>query len=82
MNTRQIGSEPRRERMDRTVNTRIRTLLRRDEGASAIEYSFLVAAIAAIIVVVVFAIGSKLQQAAVHLQQLEHRGGHHRNVLT
>ena len=45
--------------MDRTVNTRIRTLLRRDEGASAVEYSFLVAAVAAIIVVVVFAIGTR-----------------------
>lgn len=37
--------------------TRIRTTLRRDEGASAVEYGLLVAAIAAIIVVVVFTLG-------------------------
>ena len=32
--------------------------LRRDEGASAVEYGLLVAAIAAIVVTVVFAIGN------------------------
>ncbi len=37
--------------------TRIRTALRHDEGASAVEYGLLVAAIAAIIVLIVFAIG-------------------------
>ena len=43
--------------------TRIRTTLRHDEGASAVEYGLLVAAIAAIIVVVVFALGSKVKAA-------------------
>jgi pilus assembly protein Flp/PilA len=35
--------------------------LRRDEGASAVEYGLLVAAIAAIVVTVVFAIGRFVQ---------------------
>ena len=43
--------------------TRIRTTLRHDEGASAVEYGLLVAAIAAIIVVVVFALGGKVKAA-------------------
>jgi pilus assembly protein Flp/PilA len=43
--------------------TRIRTALRHDEGASAVEYGLLVAAIAAIIVVVVFALGTKVKAA-------------------
>ena len=34
--------------------TRIRTTLRREDGASAVEYGLLVAAIAALIVAVVF----------------------------
>ena len=37
---------------------RIRTHVRRDEGASAVEYGLLVAAIAAVIVAVVFGLGS------------------------
>ena len=40
--------------------TRIRTTLRRDEGASAVEYGLLVAAIAAIIVAVVFLLGQRV----------------------
>ena len=40
--------------------TRIRTSLRHDEGASAVEYGLLVAAIAAVIVGVVFLLGSKV----------------------
>ena len=43
--------------------TRIRTTLRRDEGASAVEYGLLVAAIAAIIVGVVFILGGKVSSA-------------------
>jgi pilus assembly protein Flp/PilA len=43
--------------------TRIRTSLRRDEGASAVEYGLLVAAIAAVIVVIVFTLGTKVQAA-------------------
>jgi pilus assembly protein Flp/PilA len=43
--------------------TRIRTTLRRDEGASAVEYGLLVAAIAAVIVVIVFALGTKVRAA-------------------
>jgi Flp pilus assembly pilin Flp len=35
----------------------IRPVRRRDDGASAVEYSFIVAAIAAILVVIVFAVG-------------------------
>jgi len=41
--------------------TRIRTALRHDEGASAVEYGLLVAAIAAIIVAVVFTLGTKVK---------------------
>lgn len=41
--------------------SRIRTHIRRDEGASAVEYGLLVAAIAAIIVGVVFLLGSRVQ---------------------
>ena len=41
--------------------TRIRTTLRRDEGASAVEYGLLVAAIAAIIVGIVFLLGSRVK---------------------
>lgn len=40
---------------------RRRAALRRDEGASAVEYGLLVAAIAAIVVTVVFAIGRFVQ---------------------
>ncbi len=43
--------------------TRIRTTLRRDEGASAVEYGLLVAAIAALIVAVVFVLGGKVKAA-------------------
>ena len=41
--------------------SRRRAALRRDEGASAVEYGLLVAAIAAIVVTVVFAIGRFVQ---------------------
>jgi len=40
--------------------TRIRTALRHDEGASAVEYGLLVAAIAAIIVAIVFLLGQRV----------------------
>jgi len=40
--------------------TRIRTVLRREDGASAVEYGLLVAAIAAIIVAVVFLLGNRV----------------------
>ena len=43
--------------------TRIRTSLRRDEGASAVEYGLLVAAIAAVIVGIVFLLGGKVKSA-------------------
>ena len=43
--------------------TRIRTMFRHDEGASAVEYGLLVAAIAAIIVGVVFILGGKVASA-------------------
>jgi pilus assembly protein Flp/PilA len=36
---------------------RIRTALRRDEGASAVEYGLVVAMIAAVLVAVIFTIG-------------------------
>jgi pilus assembly protein Flp/PilA len=42
---------------------RIRTSLSRDEGASAVEYGLLVAAIAAVIVVVVFGLGRLVNTA-------------------
>jgi len=38
--------------------TRLRAALRRDGGASAVEYALLIAAIAAVLAVVVFALGS------------------------
>ena len=41
--------------------SRIRTTLRRDEGASAVEYGLLVAAIAAVIVGVVFLLGTTVK---------------------
>jgi len=41
----------------------IRTILRRnDAGASAVEYGLLVAAIAALIVIIVFALGGVIQE--------------------
>jgi len=43
--------------------TRIRTTLRHDEGASAVEYGLLVAAIAAVIVGVVFLLGGRVKAA-------------------
>jgi len=45
------------------MTTRIRTTLRHDEGASAVEYGLLVAAIAALIVGVVFLLGGKVSSA-------------------
>lgn len=42
---------------------RIRTAMQsKDEGASAVEYGLLVAAIAALIVVIVFALGGVIQE--------------------
>ena len=43
--------------------TRIRTALRHDEGASAVEYGLLVAAIAAVIVGIVFLLGTQVKGA-------------------
>ena len=43
--------------------TRIRTILRHDEGASAVEYGLLIAAIAAVIVGIVFLLGKQVQGA-------------------
>jgi pilus assembly protein Flp/PilA len=43
--------------------TRIRTMIRHDEGASAVEYGLLVAAIAAIVVAIVFTLGGKVKSA-------------------
>ena len=40
--------------------SRIRTHIRRDEGASAVEYGLLIAGIAAIIAVTVFVLGGQL----------------------
>lgn len=41
--------------------SRIRTHIRRDEGASAVEYGLLIAGIAAIIAVTVFVLGGNLK---------------------
>ena len=41
--------------------TRIRTHLRRDEGASAVEYGLLIALIAGVIVVAVLFVGNSLK---------------------
>jgi pilus assembly protein Flp/PilA len=40
---------------------RLRRIARHDEGASAVEYGLLVSAIAAVIIVIVFAFGSLVQ---------------------
>ncbi|MGD9956342.1 MAG: Flp family type IVb pilin [Candidatus Nanopelagicales bacterium] len=40
---------------------RLRKSMRRDEGASAVEYGLLVAAIAAVIVAVVFLLGTRVK---------------------
>ncbi|MDQ1629808.1 MAG: Flp/Fap pilin component [Actinomycetota bacterium] len=40
--------------------------IKRDEGASAVEYGLLVAAIAALIVIVVFALGNTIQKVFQH----------------
>jgi pilus assembly protein Flp/PilA len=42
---------------------RIRTTIRKDEGASAVEYGLLVAAIAALIVIIVFALGRLVSES-------------------
>lgn len=39
------------------------TFLKDEEGASAVEYGILIAAIAAVIVVLAFTIGTKIQEA-------------------
>ena len=41
----------------------IRTISKQEEGASAVEYGLLVAAIAAVIVIVVFVLGGYVQKA-------------------
>lgn len=43
--------------------TRIRTVIRRDSGASAVEYGLLIAAVAAVIAGVVFLLGAKVKAA-------------------
>jgi pilus assembly protein Flp/PilA len=43
--------------------SRIRTTIRRDEGASAVEYGLLIAGIAALIVAVVFLLGGTVKNA-------------------
>lgn len=45
------------------MSTRIRKWLRRDDGATAVEYGLLVAAIAAVIVAIVFILGGKVKAA-------------------
>ena len=55
---------------------RIRAAARKDDGASAVEYGLLVAAIAALIVVVVFALGS-LVQDVFDDTCTDHRRQHH-----
>jgi pilus assembly protein Flp/PilA len=42
---------------------RIRRTLKKDEGASAVEYGLLVAAIAAVIVLIVFGLGTLVKKA-------------------
>jgi pilus assembly protein Flp/PilA len=39
--------------------SRLRTMLRHDEGASAVEYAIIVSLVAAVIVAVVFLLGSR-----------------------
>lgn len=43
--------------------TYIRNIVRREEGATAVEYGLMVAAIAAVIVVIVFALGGLVKNA-------------------
>lgn len=44
-----------------SVHRYVRKVARRDDGASAVEYGLLVAAIAAVIVIVVFALGTAVK---------------------
>ena len=53
----------RRRRTGGTMMNRIRTTLRRDAGASAVEYGLLIAAVAAVIAGVVFLLGGKVKTA-------------------
>ena len=54
------GPEPRRE--DPNMLARIRKVVTNEDGASAVEYGLLVAAIAAVVVVIVFALGGVVKQ--------------------
>ncbi|KQZ11094.1 Flp family type IVb pilin [Agromyces fucosus] len=45
------------------IQARINSLRTEEEGATAVEYGLIVAAIAAVIVVVVFTLGGQIQQA-------------------
>jgi len=53
----------RRRPTGETMMNRIRTTLRRDAGASAVEYGLLIAAVAAVIAGVVFLLGGKVKTA-------------------
>ena len=55
--------------------TRILSALRRDEGASTVEYGLLIVAIAALIAVVVFALGA-VSPVQLRLLGLGHRWAH------
>jgi len=46
--------------------TRIRAALRRDEGASAVEYGLLIAGIAALVIGVVFLLGNRVSSVFNH----------------
>ena len=49
--------------MGEIMLTRIRTTLRHERGASAVEYGLLIAAVAAVIAGVVFLLGGKVKAA-------------------
>ena len=47
---------------DTHMLAKLRNITKNDEGASAVEYGLLVAAVAAVIVVIVFAFGNVIQE--------------------
>ena len=53
----------------------IRRAARRDDGASAVEYGLLVAAIAAVIMIVVFALGGAIKSTLYDKTCREIKGG-------
>jgi pilus assembly protein Flp/PilA len=52
-----------------TMLTKLKKLIKDDDGATAVEYGLIVAAIAGLIIVVVFALGGKVNKAFDNVQK-------------